>query len=85
MEEEYNSLLANGNIRESVTGNLAKSDCNSSPVHDGDGKSHMVSASLEFSISRPNSVGYKGDHDVHEEASAGKSYEKFSRLTFLCR
>jgi hypothetical protein len=71
MEEEYNSLLTNGNIRESVTGNLVKSECNSSLAHDGDGKSLMISAGLEFSNSRPNSVGYKGEHEVHEKAFAG--------------
>jgi hypothetical protein len=71
MEEEYNSVMANGNIRESLTGNLTKSECNSSPTHDGDGKSLMVSRILEFSNSGPNSVGHKGDHEVHEEASTG--------------
>jgi hypothetical protein len=71
MEEEYNSLMANGNIREGANGDLAKSECNSSPARDGDGKSLTVSADLEFFNSGPNCVGYKGEHEVHEEAFAG--------------
>ncbi|TVU08426.1 hypothetical protein EJB05_41830 [Eragrostis curvula] len=68
IDEEHNSLLANGNMRESTTRSLTTSGCNSSLAQNSDGKTLMVFSILEISNSGANTVGYKGDH---EEASAG--------------
>ncbi|CAL4979449.1 unnamed protein product [Urochloa decumbens] len=48
MDEEYDPLLTNGNMRESITRNFTTTGYISSPLHSADGKSHVVSSNVEI-------------------------------------
>ncbi|XP_062178495.1 uncharacterized protein LOC133883246 isoform X2 [Phragmites australis] len=69
MDEEYNSLLTNGNMRETTTRSFTASEYNSSLVQNSDGESLMVSSSVEISNSGANTVEYTRDYEEHAEAS----------------
>ncbi|CAN6163199.1 unnamed protein product [Urochloa humidicola] len=48
MDEEYDPLLTNGNMRESITRNFTATGYISSPIHSADGKSRVVSSNIEI-------------------------------------
>ncbi|KAL6603111.1 hypothetical protein ACP70R_043472 [Stipagrostis hirtigluma subsp. patula] len=79
MDEEYNSLLTNGNMRESTRRSFTPSGNNSSLSRNGDGKSHMVSSSVEVSKSAANTVEYSRDYQEHAEASVGSFLRNSAR------
>ncbi|OEL22289.1 hypothetical protein BAE44_0016691 [Dichanthelium oligosanthes] len=56
MDEEYDPLLTNENMRESATRNFTTTGYISSPVHNADGKSRMVPSSVQIPAGSDSNV-----------------------------
>ncbi|TKW21972.1 hypothetical protein SEVIR_4G157100v4 [Setaria viridis] len=77
MDEEYDPLPTNGNMRESITRNFTATGCISSPVHRVDGKSRMVSPNVEI----PAGPHFNGNNGHQQGTFASPIAKPMTELT----